>query len=98
MTIRLDHGSEQARNSERAFLDLVAAGIGDRDVYLSELQRVLNEMLSAREPVERVVYILDAAAQVTKSSLRAWAALVNASEQDLMHLLESEWPTDSDAI
>ena len=96
MQINLDHYSAQAQNDRRAFLDLVAAAIGDRDVYLKELERVLNEAFTDRSPAERTAYLLDAAVQVARTAFNAWSTVVGATQQDVMHVLESEWPMELD--
>jgi hypothetical protein len=96
MQIHLDHYSTQARDDRRAFLDLVAAAIGDRDVYLKELERLLNEMFRDGSPPERTAYLLDAAVQVARTTFTAWSTVVGATQQDVMHVLESEWPMELD--
>ena len=96
MQIHLDHHSVQAQDDRRAFLDLVAAAIGDRDVYLKELERVLNETFTNGSPPERTAYLLDAAVQVARTTFNAWSTVVGATQQDVMHVLESEWPMELD--
>ena len=96
MQIHLDHYSAQARDDRRLFLDLVAAAIGDRDLYLKELERLLNDAFASEAPPERAAYLLDAAVQVARTTFRAWATVVDATQQDVMHVLESEWPMELD--
>ena len=87
MVIRLDHHSEQARDDRRQVLDLVAASLGSKDVYISELQRCLTDAFASQSPPERAAYLLDAAVRVTRETLRAWSAVLGASEQEVMHVL-----------
>jgi len=94
MQIQLDHYSAQAREDRRVFLDLVAAAVGGKDTYLQELERLMNETFWAESPPERTAHLLDAAVQVARTTLRAWAAVVGAEPQDVMHVLESEWPME----
>jgi len=91
MQIQLDHYSTQAREDRRVFLDLVAAAVGGKDTYLEELERLMNATFWADSPPERTAHLLDAAVQVARTTLRAWAAVLGASQQDVMHVLESEW-------
>lgn len=91
MQIQLDHYSAQAREDRRLFLDLVASAVGGKESYLHELERLLNDTFCAESPAERTTHLLDAAVQVARTTLRAWAAVVGATQQDVMHLLESEW-------
>ena len=94
MQIHLDHYSAQAQDDRREFLNLVAAAVGDKDLYLKELERLLNEMFTCDAPAERTAYLLDAAVQVARTTFRAWATVVDATQQDVMHVLESEWPME----
>jgi hypothetical protein len=94
MEIQLDHYSSQAREDRRVFLDLVAAAVGGKDTYLRELERLMNETFWSQSPPERTAYLLDAAVQVARTTLEAWAAVLGATEQDVMHVLESEWPME----
>lgn len=96
MQIHLDHHSAQAQDDRRVFLNLVAAAIGDKDVYLKELERLLNEMFTSGVPPERAAQLLDAAVQVARTTFRAWAAVIDATQQDVIHVLESEWPLELD--
>jgi hypothetical protein len=91
MHIQLDHYSPQAQEDRRVFLDLVAAAVGGKETYLRELERVMNDTFWADAPAERATQLLDAAVQVARTTLRAWAAVIDASQQDVMHVLESEW-------
>jgi len=96
MQIHLDHFSPQAQDDRRVFLDLVAASMGDKDLYLKELERLLNEMFTSGAPPERTAHLLDAAVQVARTTFRAWATVIDASQGDVMHVLESEWPMELD--
>lgn len=94
MHIQLDHYSAQAQEDRRVFLDLVASAVGGKETYLRELERLMNETFWSDAPAERTAHLLDAAVQVARTTLQAWAAVVGATQVDVMHVLESEWPME----